>query len=100
MAKTTVEVTVIKEETVKAERSWTIKINNASGKLAFFTRAQLMADGEEVLPSYWSGNYITLAPSESTTLTVTCPVQKLGTATPVLKVSGWNVAPNEFDLTK
>jgi len=58
-----------------------------------------MVDGEELLPSYWSGNYFTLAPSESTTLTVICPVQKPGVATPLLKVSGWNVEARDLVLT-
>jgi hypothetical protein len=53
-----------------------------------------------VLPSYWSGSYFTLAPKESTTLTVSCPFAKIGTANPVLKVSGWNVNAQELNLSK
>jgi hypothetical protein len=66
--------------------------------MAFFIRPQIVVNGEEVLPSFWSGNYFTLAPSESTTVTVSCPFQKLGVATPVLKVSGWNVEARELIL--
>jgi len=100
MTKTTVEVTSLKEEKGKAENSWTIKITNTSNKLAFFIRPQLMVDENEVLPGYWSGNYITLAPAESTTLTVSCPVQKLGGKVPVIKVSGWNVTEQILILSR
>ena len=50
-----------------------------------------MEDGEEVLPSYWSASYFTLAPSETKTVTVRCPAIKLNTKKPALKISGWNV---------
>ena len=100
MPETKVQIKVLKEEKGKAENSWTIQITNTSNKLAFFIRPQLMVDGEEVLPSYWSGNYFTLAPSESTTVTVSCPVQKLGIAAPSLKVSGWNVEAQELILSR
>jgi hypothetical protein len=99
MPETTVQVNVLKEEKGKTENSWTIQIINTSNKLAFFIRPQLMVDSEEVLPSYWSVNYFTLAPSERTTLTVSCPVQKLGVSAPQLKISGWNVEVQEIGLT-
>jgi hypothetical protein len=50
-----------------------------------------MAGGKEVLPSFWSESYFTLAPYESTTITVTCPLASLGNSARSLKVSGWNV---------
>ncbi len=73
------------------ENKYSVRIVNNSAKIAFFLRPQLIIGDEEVLPSYWSAGYITLAPSESTTLTVSCPVAKLEGKSPVLKVSGWNV---------
>jgi len=99
MQKTNVQTKVLIAAKGKSENSWAIQITNTTNKLAFFIRPQLMVDGEEVLPSYWSGNYFTLAPAETTTVTVSCPVQKLGVATPVLKVSGWNVKAQELVLT-
>jgi len=100
MPETKVKINVLKEEKGKAENSWTIQITNTSNKLAFFIRPQLMVNGEEVLPSYWSGNYFTLAPAESTTVTVSCPVQKLGIAAPLLKVTGWNVEEEKLVLSR
>lgn len=73
------------------ENKYSVRIVNNSAKIAFFLRPQLIIGDEEVLPSYWSAGYITLAPSESTTLTVSCPVAELEGKSPVLKVSGWNV---------
>jgi hypothetical protein len=99
MAKTEVNVQLVNSGTNKSESSWTIRIANSSDKIAFFIRPQLMSEGEEVLPSYWSGSYLTLAPGESSTLTVSCPVDKSGKR-PVLKVSGWNVAGQELNLTR
>jgi hypothetical protein len=57
-----------------------------------------MSEGEEILPSYWSANYFTLAPSETITVTVSCPVAILKGKTPVVKISGWNVDKQELVL--
>ncbi|MFO7621358.1 MAG: beta galactosidase jelly roll domain-containing protein [Bacteroidales bacterium] len=75
-----------------AEKEWGVEISNPSDRLAFFIRAQLMSGTDEILPSYWSGNYITLAPGESMKLTVSCPVSLSMGVSPRLRVSGWNVA--------
>ncbi len=82
----------------KNENSWTIQITNTTNKLAFFIRPQLISDGEEVLPSYWSASYFTLAPSESIIATVSCPLVKLNAKTPTVKISGWNVNEQELVL--
>jgi len=95
-----VQVTVLKKEKSTAENKWTIQISNNSDKVAFFIRSQILMKEEEVLPSFWSANYFTLAPAESITLTVSCPVDKSGVGTPCLKVSGWNVKSQELVLNK
>lgn len=100
IAETSVQVSILKKESRKSENSWTVQLTNTTGKVAFFIRPQLMLNGEEVLPSYWSAGYITLAPSETTTLTVSCPAVKLNSGAPVLKVSGWNVKAKELALFK
>jgi hypothetical protein len=100
MTETSVKVSVSNELKGKNENSWTVRIDNKSDKLAFFIRPQIMIGGEEVLPSYWTGSYMTLAPSETTTVTVSCPVQELDSPTPVLKVSGWNVKDQEINLSR
>ncbi len=98
MPETSLKVDVLKEGKSLAERSWTVQITNPSDRIAFFIRPQIIADGNEVLPSFWSGSYFTLSPQESTILTVTCPVAEMGSNIPLLKVSGWNVAAKEIKL--
>ena len=96
MQKTSVAVKMISSGKGKAEDSWTLQFTNTTSKLAFFIRPQLMVDGEEVLPSFWTASYFTLAPSESITLTVSCPVANLKGKKPSIKVSGWNVTEHEL----
>jgi hypothetical protein len=100
MPATSVDVNVICNGKSKTENTWTVELTNPSGKLAFFIRPQLLLDGEEVLPSFWSGNYISLLPSEKTSLKLSCPVEKLGPGALTLKVSGWNVEKQEIILSK
>lgn len=73
------------------EKRWTIQFSNPSDKIAFFINPQLILKGEEVVPSFWSANYFTIAHGESVTVTVGCPQDSLKGGTPVLKIEGWNV---------
>jgi hypothetical protein len=100
MNETNIYVSELKEEKGKIDNKWTIQITNNTGKMAFFIRPQLMSCGEEILPSFWSVNYFTLAPGESTAVSVTCPSAKLKDGDPVLKVSGWNVPVMEMVIKK
>jgi beta-galactosidase/beta-glucuronidase len=93
MATTDVQMTLVKTEKVNGDPKWTIQVTNPSDKIGFFIRPQLICNDEEVLPSYWSGNYFTLAPSESTVVTVSCPAVKLNGRKAEIKISGWNVNP-------
>ncbi len=90
MKRTQVQVKVLKAEKGAAENKWTLQFSNNTNKLAFFVRPQLMKNGEEVMPSYWTGNYFTLAPGESTTVSVSAPAAKLGKEQPSVLVEGWN----------
>jgi beta-galactosidase/beta-glucuronidase len=91
MQKTSVKARVLISAKSKSENIWTIQIDNQTDRIAFFIRPQLMVDEEEMLPSFWSGNYFTLAPSETKTVTVSCPIAKTYGKTPAIKISGWNV---------
>jgi hypothetical protein len=93
MEKTRVEVKVTEDAGQGVNSTWTAEITNSSDKLAFFLRPQLMAGEEEVLPSFWSAGYFTLAPSESRTITVSCPKAQIEGLKTWVKVSGWNVIP-------
>jgi Beta-galactosidase/beta-glucuronidase len=98
MQKSKVDAKVLTSVRAKSENSWTIQITNPTKMMAFFIRPQLMVGGEEVLPTYWTTNYFTLAPSETTTVTVSCPTIKLIGKNPAIKISGWNVNEQELIL--
>ena len=98
MEKTSVEAKVLSSEKSKSEKRWTIQVTNSSDKIAFFIRPQLLLDGEEVLPTFWSACYFTLAPSETASVSVSCPVIKLIGKNPEIKISGWNVGEKELVL--
>ena len=91
MDNTFVEAKVLSFQKNKSEIKWTIQVTNSSQKIAFFIRPQLMLEGEEILPSFWSASYFTLAPSETQSLSVSCPAGKLNGSNPEIKISGWNV---------
>ena len=82
----------------ETDHTFTIQVVNNTDRIAFFVRPQIVAEDEEILPSFWSQNYFTLAPGENTRITVTCPATELKGKKPVLKVSGWNVSPAEISL--
>lgn len=100
MEKSSVSVNVASKPGLKTEKSWTVQVKNNTGKLAFFVRPQLILNGAEVLPSFWSASYFTLAPLESRTVTVSCPSSALGGKLPAIRVTGWNVPEQMVVLNK
>jgi hypothetical protein len=98
MAETTVNAKILSTNSNKNESSWTIQIQNKTDKLAFFIRPQLMSGDDEVLPSFWTANYITLAPSESSTVTVNCPNAGFNSKPIHIRISGWNVSPQNLKI--
>jgi len=91
MPKVGLTTAIIKTEKSNKEKKYTLRIINNTKQLAFLVRPQLMADGEEVMPSYWSANYFTLAPGHSINVTVSAPAVKLGGKALLVLVDGWNV---------
>jgi len=89
-----------------ADRATTVTITNTSAStVAFLLRAdvrrgtaggQELAGDNELQSSIWQGNDITLFPGESQTITVTWNSADLQGATPVVSVSGWNVAKTDI----
>jgi exo-1,4-beta-D-glucosaminidase len=86
-------------------RDWVtrVTITNTSHTtaVAFFLRADIrrgtrggrvLPGDSELQPSTWSSNDIALWPGQSQTLTVSYPPAGLRGATPVISLSGWNVA--------
>lgn len=70
-------------------RTVRVDLRNEGTALAFFLRARVLRDGEELLPVRWSDNYISLLPGETKRLTAEVPEAegRLRVA-----VDGWNVA--------
>ena len=98
MPKTTMDIKVLSSIKGKDATSWTVQITNPTQKLAFFIRPQLMAGGEEILPSYWTSAYFTLAPFETITVSVSCPAIKITGKKPIITVSGWNVIQQDVKI--
>jgi hypothetical protein len=77
-----------------------LKLENPSSSLAFFVHVSLIRGlhGSEVLPVYWSTNYISLLPGESTEITGIFDGKMLGGQSPHVMISGWNLVPKELIL--
>ena len=69
----------------------TVTITNPSDRLAFFVRAILQKGTEEILPVFWSDNYISLLPGEMQTLEVRIATKHLSGQKPVVRLDGWNL---------
>jgi hypothetical protein len=95
MPVTTVDAKILSKVGSNTETSCTIQIRNKTERLAFFIRPQLMNGDDEVLPSYWTANYITLAPSETAVIRVSCPNVRLNSKETSIRISGWNV-PTQY----
>jgi hypothetical protein len=67
-----------------------VQLTNTSDKVAFFLHPQLISGDEEIRPSFWSANYITLAPHETSTITVSVPAKEVSVNMHV-KVEGFNM---------
>ena len=90
MASSSVQAILVDHKISKTDHTYTFALKNETRQLAFFKRLQLMYGDEEVLPSFWSANYITLAPGESAEVTVSVPSINIKPEFPALKISGWN----------
>ena len=85
------ETKVIKSETTAThEFSRTYEFSNPSAQIAFFINPQLWNDEEEIMPSFWSANYFSLAPGEKMKVTARCPAEFSGKNIH-LKLEGWNL---------
>jgi hypothetical protein len=91
MPSATVQSTVLSTEKKDGYFWSTIRFTNVSSKLAFFLNPQLIAQGEEVLPSYWSDNYFSIPAGQSITVKVSCPLAALAGQAPQLRLEGWNI---------
>ena len=94
------KVKIVKAEKGKTETSWTFQFTNTTNKIAFFINPQIIKDGKEILPSFWSDNYFSLSPNESITAAVSIPNATLKDGKPQLALSGWNIEKEFISLEK
>ncbi len=74
-----------------AETVATVTLTNASATPAIETKLTVMnADGTQVLPAYFSDNYVSLLPGETRSIEIRYPTAKA--SSPSVTLRGWNVA--------
>jgi exo-1,4-beta-D-glucosaminidase len=89
-----VKLSVSSRHSHSGEESLTqVTLENSSKSVAFFVRIKVTkgAGGPEILPVIWQDNYVSLLPGEKRDITASYRTADLGTATPAVEISGWNV---------
>ena len=71
----------------------TVTLRNNTEHVALLTHLQLhqKKSGKRVLPVFYSDNYISLVPAESSTVTIECATKNLQGDEPLIEVDGYNV---------
>jgi hypothetical protein len=90
MPHTSIQAALISAENGETHKSCRVRITNNTRLVAFFTRLQVMNNGEEILPTCWSANYVTLLPGESMVLSAEVPLRLIQDKQLQIRVSGWN----------
>jgi exo-1,4-beta-D-glucosaminidase len=67
--------------------------------VAFFTRLRLLAAEQEVLPVFWSDNFVSLLPGEKLALEAQVPRAELAGGELSLELSGYNSDRSRIKLT-
>ncbi len=75
-----------------------VDLRNTGQVVAFQNKLTLLrADGSQVLPAYYSDNYVSLLPGEERQVTISIPETKRGGGLR-LQMRGWNVTPVSLDV--
>jgi hypothetical protein len=100
LAPVPVNARVIERTRVEGESQYRIIVRNQGSVPAVHVWVEVIkgAQGDEVLPSFWSDNALTMLPGDERELTVRFREEQLGGATPRLMVEGFNVLPGEFGV--
>ncbi len=79
-----------------------LTLTNPGDRLAFFVQPVLTRGpaGEEVLPTFWSDAYVSIAPGETRTLTGEVDAFRLEGAVPHVRIEGWNVEVVEVEVER
>jgi exo-1,4-beta-D-glucosaminidase len=96
-----VEARVVDTGAESGETIYRVAVTNASNIPAVQVWVEVLAgtQGQEVLPSFWNDNALTLLPHEQRELTVRFRASLLGGAASHLMVEGWNVTPWEVRVS-
>jgi hypothetical protein len=91
---------VIEKTRVGGESQYRIAVRNQGNVPAVHVWVEVIkgTQADEVLPSFWSDNALTMLPGEERELTLRFRDAQLGGATPRLVVEGFNVLPAEFGV--
>ncbi|HUA98243.1 MAG TPA: LamG-like jellyroll fold domain-containing protein [Terracidiphilus sp.] len=77
-----------------------VELKNTGSVAALNTKlVTVRADGSEVLPAFYSDNYVSLMPGEARKINIDIP-PKYAEQTLRLKVRGWNVLPASVDIAR
>ena len=94
----TVEARVTERTGQNGETLYKIVVRNTSNLPAVQVWLEVLRgqQGDEVLPSFWSDNALTLLPGQQREVTVRFRTNLLGAAPPHLMIEGWNVTPAQW----
>lgn len=99
MPRAVLDVDAARNTTDDGRRGVTIRMTNNTGRLAFFTRAELLSarGGDEILPIEYSDNYVTVFPGES--LEINAVPVGAGPEPTWVRVAGYNTDPVVVPVT-
>jgi exo-1,4-beta-D-glucosaminidase len=101
MPKVNLEITQNKAtDEATGEAFYRIHLTNPTQHLAFFINTSIRKgrNGEEILPSFWSENYVSILPRKTKKLSVRFSQGLLEGQTPFLKINGWNIIPRTLEI--
>jgi exo-1,4-beta-D-glucosaminidase len=75
-----------------------LEVQNMSETLAFFTRLRLLQGEREILPVFWSDNFVSALPGETLRLRAELPRGEGSGEALAIEVSGWNTARQRVTL--
>ena len=87
-------------ETRGVEDTVRVTLVNPGPTLAFSVHLRVLKGkgGPELIPTFWTDNFVELLPGEKRDVTATYSHRDLGSSRPVASVEGWNVAGQEVDI--
>jgi exo-1,4-beta-D-glucosaminidase len=94
----------LKTQTESSGNEDTVRVTlvNTSLALAFSVHLRVLKGkgGPELIPTFWTDNFIELMPGETRDVAAKYSRQDLGSSPPVIAVEGWNVAPTEVATSR